>query len=134
MKPFGYIYLINNLVNGKVYVGKTESSIKRRWYTHNWRASHLDRVETPQVIDLAIAKYGTNSFEIYKLDTAFSKEDLLRAEAYWIKFYDATNPDKGYNIDPMGEIIYSDDYESIWEIPSDLERDREKKIITFNQV
>lgn len=117
MKIFGYIYLITNLINRKVYVGKTESTIKERWYTHKWRASHLDKVEKPLVIDLAIAKYGENSFEIDDIDRAYSREDLLRAEAYWIKYYDATNPDKGYNIDPMGEINYSDDYESIWQIP-----------------
>jgi Mor family transcriptional regulator len=129
MKPFGYIYLISNLVNGKLYIGKTESTINERWYTHKWRANHLDRVENPLVIDLAIAKYGENSFEINELDKAFNKEDLLRAEAYWIKFYDATNPDKGYNRDPMGEIIYSDDYESIWQIPNSSEKRNQKYII-----
>lgn len=129
MKPFGYIYLISNLVNGKLYIGKTESTINERWYTHKWRANHLDRVENPLVIDLAIAKYGENSFEINELDKAFNKEDLLRAEAYWIRFYDATNPDKGYNRDPMGEIIYSDDYESIWQIPNSSEKRNQKYII-----
>ena len=49
MKPFGYIYLISNLVNGKLYIGKTESTINERWYTHKWRANHLDRVENPLV-------------------------------------------------------------------------------------
>lgn len=126
MKPFGYIYLITNLINRKVYVGKTESTINKRWYTHNWRAKHIDKVEKPLVIDLAITKYGENSFEIEELDKAFNKEDLLRVEAYWIKYYDATNPDKGYNIDPMGEITYSDDYESIWQIPNISEKSIQK--------
>ncbi|MFW9973591.1 MAG: GIY-YIG nuclease family protein [Candidatus Odinarchaeota archaeon] len=127
MKPFGYVYIITNVINGKVYIGKTESTLNERWYTHRWRANHLDKVENPLVIDLAIAKYGENSFEIDELDKAFNKEDLLRAEAYWIKFYYATNPDKGYNIDPIGEIIYSDDYESIWKIPNESESKIQKK-------
>ena len=126
MKPFGYVYLIINSVNEKVYIGKTESTIKKRWYTHKWRANHLDKVENPLVIDLAIAKYGENCFKIDELDKAYNKEDLLRAEAYWIKFYDATSSDKGYNRDPMGEIIYSDDYESIWQIPISSEKSNQK--------
>ena len=126
MKPFGYIYLITNLINRKVYVGKTESTIKKRWYTHNWRANHIDKVEKPLVIDLAITKYGENSFEIEELDKAFNKQDLLRVEAYWIKYYDSTNPDKGYNIDPMGEITYSDECESIWQIPNISEKSIQK--------
>lgn len=131
MKPFGYIYLINNLANEKVYVGKTESTIKTRWYTHKWRADHLDRIENPLVVDIAIAKYGENSFEIKQLDKAFKKEDLLRAEANWIKFYNSTNPEKGYNIDPMHWIddeYYIDDIDdSIWQVPTETEERRKKK-------
>ena len=127
IQPFGYIYLITNLINGKVYIGKTESTINQRWYTHRWRANHLDRVEHPLVIDLAISKYGESSFEIKELDKDYSKEDLLMTEAYWIRFYDATNPDKGYNIDPMEKTIYSDDFESIWEIRSDSDAEIQKK-------
>lgn len=129
MKPFGYIYLITNLVNKKVYIGKTESTINKRLYTHKWRSNHLDKVEKPLVIDLAIAKYGENCFKIDELDKAFNKQDLVRVEAYWIKFYDATNPDKGYNRDPMGEIIYSDNYESIWQIPISSEKSNQKYTI-----
>lgn len=127
IQPFGYIYLITSLINGKVYIGKTESTINQRWYTHRWRANHLDRVEHPLVIDLAISKYGESSFEIKELDKDYSKEDLLMTEAYWIRFYDATNPDKGYNIDPMEKTIYSDDFESIWEIRSDSDAEIQKK-------
>ncbi|MFX1258576.1 MAG: GIY-YIG nuclease family protein [Promethearchaeota archaeon] len=127
MKPFGYIYLITNLINNKIYVGKTESIIKQRWYTHNWRANHIDRIENPIAIDLAIAKYGNNNFKIEKLDIAYSKEDLIRAEADLIKYYDSTNPNKGYNIDPMGEPTYSDDFKSIWEIQCESEADLLKR-------
>ena len=130
MKEFGYIYLITNLINKKIYVGKTESTIKERWYTHKWRANHLDKVKNLLKVDLAIAKYGENSFEIEEIDKAYNKLDLLRVEAYWIKFYDATNPDKGYNIDTMGLISYSDDYESIWEIQTESELKIQKKGLT----
>jgi len=127
VQPIGYIYLITNLINEKIYIGKTESTIHQRWYTHTWRACHLDRVEKPIAIDLAIAKYGLNNFEVNEIDKAYSKEDLHLAEAYWIDFYDATNPDKGYNIDPMGKIINLDDYESIWEIKFDSEVRKQRK-------
>lgn len=32
------VYLIRNCVNGKVYVGKTTKSLKRRWQQHVWTA------------------------------------------------------------------------------------------------
>ena len=57
-KPFGYIYKIINLINGKIYIGKAESTIKKRWREHKWRANHLNRVKNPLVIDMAINKYG----------------------------------------------------------------------------
>ncbi|MFX0073081.1 MAG: GIY-YIG nuclease family protein, partial [Candidatus Hermodarchaeota archaeon] len=126
-KPFGYIYLIRNYTNFKVYVGKTESTIKKRWYTHKWRANHIDRVQNPIVIDLAIAKYGARCFKIEKIDEAYTKEDLFRAEAYWIRNYDATNPNMGYNINLMGDINFSEDYESIWEIKRESQTKKKKK-------
>jgi hypothetical protein len=127
IKQFGYIYLITNLVNLKIYVGKTESTIKHRWYTHKWRANHLDRVQNPIAIDLAIAKYKERSFKIEQIDEIYSREDLLRAEVYWIKYYDATNPNKGYNINSIGEIIFHDDYESIWEIKRESQIKKQKR-------
>jgi group I intron endonuclease len=132
MEIFGYIYIITNLVNGKVYIGKTESSIKERWYTHKWRAKNLDRVAHPLAIDLAINRYGSDSFKIEEIEAICGiKIDLLRAEAYYIKFYDSTNPQKGYNIDPMHWVDedygYIDEDEPIWQIPTESEERRKKK-------
>ncbi|MEJ2248874.1 MAG: GIY-YIG nuclease family protein [Candidatus Lokiarchaeota archaeon] len=126
MKPFGYIYIITNLINAKVYIGKTESTIMKRWYAHKWRANHIERVENPIKIDLAIKKYGENNFKIEEIDKTFNKEDLLKAEASWIKFYNATDHEKGYNIDSMSVNINLDDYESIWEIPINSEKINQK--------
>jgi predicted GIY-YIG superfamily endonuclease len=37
-KPFS-IYLVLNTVNGKVYVGKTERRLNKRWTEHKGRTS-----------------------------------------------------------------------------------------------
>lgn len=52
-----YIYKITNLINDKIYIGQTNSFL-RRWNEHKYRAHKLPI----QVIDQAIAKYGKENF------------------------------------------------------------------------
>lgn len=55
------LYLVRNLVNGKMYCGKTTYTIERRWKQHKYDArrqvynSHLHR---------AMRKYGPENFVI----------------------------------------------------------------------
>lgn len=44
-------------------------------------------------------KYGEESFEFYILEENVDKNERFNREFYWIKKYDTTNPDKGYNTD-----------------------------------
>lgn len=89
---YGYIYLIKNTVNGKLYFGQTVSSFKERYcgnvekYTHN---IHLKN---------SIGKYGIENFEIVEeFDTAFSKEELDSLENMYIKLYNTIDEQYGYN-------------------------------------
>jgi len=51
----------------------------------------------------AIHKYGFNNFKIEIIqDNILNKDDLDSLEKYYIKFYNATNKDYGYNVELGG--------------------------------
>jgi group I intron endonuclease len=90
---WGAVYLITNLVNGKVYVGQTWWSARRRWTKHQTDA----RVGRKQYFHAAIRKHGAESFALGLLGCAESQEELDAFETLWIILLDATNPSIGYN-------------------------------------
>lgn len=85
------IYKITNNINEKVYIGQTIGTLQNRWNHHG-----IPKEKT--YFAKAIRKYGRENFKIEQIDSATTKEELNEKEIYWIKFYDATNRDKGYNI------------------------------------
>ena len=58
----GYIYCIENTVNGKKYIGQTIQTIKKRWYEHVHKAKNS--AGKNMAIAKAIIKYGKESFDI----------------------------------------------------------------------
>lgn len=93
------MYLITNLVNGKVYVGKTINSLRKRWNDHQYAARNRQRGSIPK----AIAKYGPENFTMELIETCVDRESLTLAEIRWIAHYDSMNRTKGYNLTPGGE-------------------------------
>lgn len=90
-KVYGYIYLIRNTVNGKVYVGLTTKDFDSR-YRKNLLTTHNPHLKA------SILKYGEDKFEVIKdLAVAYSKEELDELEKHYIKEFDSMNPEKGYN-------------------------------------
>jgi len=53
------IYKITNIINGKIYVGKTTRSLKDRWNRHIYDALS-NRLDTH--FSRAIRKYGPENF------------------------------------------------------------------------
>lgn len=51
----------------------------------------------------AIKKYGWNNFQCEILAQDLTEEEAKRLEKYYIKLYDSTNPEKGYNITKGGD-------------------------------
>lgn len=92
----GIIYKRTNLINGKVYIGQTIQDLQTRMTCEN---------NGTQVISRAIKKYGKNNFKNEIIDVANTREELNEKEKYWIKFYDSTNPEKGYNRNAGGGCI-----------------------------
>lgn len=82
------IYKIENLVNGKIYIGQSVH-IERRWIEHCQPSSS-------SLISQAIKKYGKENFSFQILEEC-NQEDLNFKETNYIKQYNSLIPN-GYNI------------------------------------
>jgi len=106
-KAFGYIYLVTNSKNDKVYVGQTQKNkCKERWKEHlreAVRATETGEIRGCRYLNYAIAHYGSEVWDVRKIDTAYSLSELNEKEDFWIKKYDSTNSDKGYNLREGGD-------------------------------
>ncbi len=90
------IYKLINLINGKIYIGKSKNL--------NKRISQHNHLSSKQVIDKAIKKYTLDNFivEILYIQETFNNEELLKIEAEFIKEWNATDKIWGYNICEYG--------------------------------
>lgn len=77
-----YIYVITNDINGKQYVGKTNTSIQQRFRTHYKDSKR--RVAENRPLYRAINKYGISNFSIQQLEEC-SEEEASDREIYWIE-------------------------------------------------
>ena len=88
----GFIYIIRNTVNHKVYIGQTRTSVEQRWAEHLRHAKYGE-----QVINRAMKKYGVDKFYIETLEICEITK-LDEREIYYIDLYDSTDKSKGYNV------------------------------------
>ena len=98
--PIGVIGIYKiNYPDGKIYIGKS-NNIKRRMWEHN-NCGLNEKYNYIQECDKAIKKLGYPIQEVEILEYT-SLENLDKAEAKWEKFYNARNPEIGYNKAPCG--------------------------------
>lgn len=88
----GFIYVIRNTVNSKVYIGQTRTSVEQRWKEHLRHARYGD-----QIINRAMRKYGVDKFYIETLEIC-DISVLDYREIYYIELFDSTDKSKGYNV------------------------------------
>jgi group I intron endonuclease len=98
VNPFGIIYKATG-PSGKVYVGQTTYSLKKRKSEHKFMSLKKDRRTAFQQ---ALLDEGFDNFTWEQIDTAETREDLDQKEKHWITYYDSMNPDRGYNLAPGG--------------------------------
>ena len=99
----GCIYQIKNLVNGKLYIGKT-INFKQRKYDHfrllksnKHHAFHLQN---------SYNKYGVTNFEMSIIEDNLGHDILSQKELYYIKLNNTMNLEFGYNSqEPTGNAI-----------------------------
>jgi len=98
------IYLIQNQINNKIYVGQCRGLAADRWCRHKHDA-HLKRYSSR--LGNAIRKHGDDAFTVSILvNNVASKEILDYLEQYFIVMYDARNPNIGYNLTDGGDGSY----------------------------
>ena len=89
MNKFFTIYKTTNKINGKVYIG--QHKVKFLFARDNYLGSG-------RKLKLAIKKYGKENFSKEIITIAMTQSEADVFEEYYIKEYDSTNPEKGYNI------------------------------------
>lgn len=85
-----YIYKIINDVNDKLYIGKTDFSIEKRFREHCNDAFRQRNEKRP--LYTAMRKYGIEHFKIELIEKTSNPDER---EKYWINFYNTYT--KGYN-------------------------------------
>lgn len=98
------IYKIENLINGKVYIGQSKDIDKRIKHHFTEAAFNEKNVEYNTPIHQAIRKYGVDNFKVDILEECL-RADLDAREIYWIKYYGSFPPsaNKGYNLTAGGK-------------------------------
>lgn len=93
-----YIYLVQNQINGKMYVGQTIGNVKYRWSDHKCPSEKKHK----SYLRNAIRKHGPDCFIVSTTDTATSISELNAKEIYWIKKLNTIAP-CGYNLEHGGK-------------------------------
>ena len=91
------IYRIINLINHKIYIGSTGSSLgfNRRWIRHK---SELKRkIHSNSYLQNSWNKYGENNF-IFEIVCICNDENLIEFEDYYMRFWNTMNRNYGYNL------------------------------------
>lgn len=107
----GYIYIIKNTINNKVYIGQTTQTINIR-FTNHIMAS---RTGEDTKFYRAIRKHGEENFYPELLEKVDIK-NLNERERYWIKYYDSYY--NGYNSTLGGDQPYrinQEEIKNLWE-------------------
>lgn len=102
----GYIYKITNDINDKVYIGKTEFDIEKRFKEH-CRDAFKERNEKRPLYN-AMNKYGIEHFKIEEIEQC---NNIEKREKYWIEYYDSYN--NGYNATLGGDGKTLINYDSV---------------------
>lgn len=107
------IYLIANDINDKVYIGKTEFSIEKRFKEHCKDSIRKKLEQRP--LYAAMRKYGIEHFFIQEIEDCETELAPLR-EQYWIDYYKSYI--NGYNATLGGDgkaYIDRDELFSLWQ-------------------
>ena len=96
--------------SNKVYIGLTSGTQNKRARSKGYGYKRCTAFWR------AIEKYEWDNFTYEILAQDLTEEDAKQLEKYYIKLYDSTNPEKGYNITAGGDGFCIYDYEVIQQL------------------
>ena len=106
-----YIYQIENLINGKLYIGKSDYSLEKRFKEHCRDSKKPSLQNRP--LYRAFNKYGIENFQISLIEETSTPDER---EIFWIEQKQSFK--NGYNATKGGDGKHYVDYElinALWE-------------------
>lgn len=94
----GFIYIIKNFANGKIYIGKTERSVQTRFTEHLTESRAKNSPTYNYCLSRAIRKWGEQAFDVAVLADNVPLDKLDLIEAHYIDLYRSNNIEIGYNV------------------------------------
>ena len=95
------IYCIENLINGKKYIGSSKN-IYRRWKQHIFNLN--GNIHINDHLQSSWNKYGKDNFTFYIIEKCL-QDELCDREKYYISKFNTTNNKHGYNMTSGGDGI-----------------------------
>jgi group I intron endonuclease len=98
IKKISAIYCIENLLNGKKYIGQT-FDLEKRWYDHKWLLEKNNHDN--EYLQHSWNKNGGDSFD-FKIIEECEVSKLDELEKYYIKLFQSRYDQNGYNLNDGG--------------------------------
>lgn len=92
----GCIYLLK-FPNNKVYIGRT-CNLYKRIRLYKSMCNKGDKQKHDYIVSKAIREFGFDNIKLEILEVLNIITNNIEREKYYIKLYDSTNIEKGYNI------------------------------------
>jgi len=99
--PVWTVYCHVHVDSRRCYIGLTKKSMTRRWKEHVCNAKAKSGKGCRHFWN-AIRKYGKDAFSHHVLTMLPDIESGNAWKDFWIDFFDARNPEKGFNLAPGG--------------------------------
>src|ERR1700743_830358 len=104
MELLAHVYIIRNLINDKMYVGKSVDTASR-WSDHK-KVALGGKEKYPNdffAIHAAIAKYGLDNFKFEIIESFETEDEAFYFETWWVEFLETYKKSHGYNCNYGGE-------------------------------
>ncbi len=94
-KPYGFIYITTNNINGKKYIGQKNFDSRGKWGSYLGSGTMLLQ---------SIKKSGKSAFTRNTIDIAYSQNELNTLEKYYIDEFNAVESEFYYNLIEGGDV------------------------------